>query len=86
MFSVESGAKEGRPVAGTVGFFFVGVSSMMGLPFVPNETFVPSVCLCVKSTVSLRYVRCGTYLQVYTVPGARKGPFNYSSEVLLIGT
>ena len=59
MFSVESGPKEGRPVAGTVGFFFVGVSSMMGLPFVPNETFVPSVCLCVKSTVSLRYVRCG---------------------------
>ena len=41
MFSVESGAKEGRPVAGTGGFFF-GVSSMMGLPFVPNETFVPS--------------------------------------------
>ena len=42
MFSVESGPKDGRAVAGTVDFFFVGVSSMMGLPFVPNETFVPS--------------------------------------------
>ena len=35
MLSVESGAKEGRSVTGTV--FFFGVSSLVMLPFVPIE-------------------------------------------------